>query len=274
MGKAKPKYEEYKKWLKDQHDLEITDRTKQYYEQVATTVKGIFQDSPLWKAFNHNRNYYSDEFLIESRGYSLWSNASEPAELKTKPYDSFLLKTYRRNILDNQNWPRQPRGGWILPDNWYSKINDIVRTSLVVKYLDGVEFVTGRFQVLCDEYNAKCNIHFEAKEEGYYAAHMYVTSRFEVPKMELGTEFVEGSIEIQVTTQLQEVILKLLHEYYEERRKQEKLTENIKWQWDYKSDEFATNYLGHILHYIEGMIMERRDKMEVKKHETRIHGVS
>ena len=32
------------------------------------------------------------------------------------------------------------------------------------------------------------------------------------------------------------------------------------WQWNYKSDEFAANYLGHILHYVEGMIIEIRDK--------------
>jgi hypothetical protein len=28
----------------------------------------------------------------------------------------------------------------------------------------------------------------------------------------------------------------------------------------YKSDEFAINYLGHILHYLEGTIVEIRDK--------------
>lgn len=38
---------------------------------------------------------------------------------------------------------------------------------------------------------------------------------------------------------------------------------DIKWQWDYESDEFIPNYLGHILHYIEGMIMEVR-KREVQ----------
>ena len=66
-------------------------------------------------------------------------------------------------------------------------------------------------------------------------------------------------IEIQITTQLQDVIRKLLHIYYEERRK--KITEDdIKWQWDYKSDEFVANYLGHILHYVEGMIMDVRSK--------------
>ena len=263
MAKKKPKYEEYKKWLKDEHGFEIT--TKRYYEEVTSTIKGIFQESLLWKKLNSNFILYGQQFLVDSCGYDLWSNASEPVELKIKPYDSFLLKTYRKNILDNQNWSKPPRGEWILPNNWFSKINDIVRTSFVVKYLDGVEFVTRHFQLLCKECKVKCKVDYEAKEEGYYAAHMYATDKYEIPKMEFGTEFVNVKIEIQITTQLQEVILKLLRKDYEERRKQEKLIEEkLKWQWDYKSDEFATNYLGHILHYIEGMIMERREKMEVK----------
>jgi hypothetical protein len=58
---------------------------------------------------------------------------------------------------------------------------------------------------------------------------------------------------------LQEVLRKLLHKYYEEKRKREK-REDISWQWDYKSEEFAVNYLGHILHYIEGLILEVRDR--------------
>ncbi|GAI51334.1 unnamed protein product [marine sediment metagenome] len=53
----------------------------------------------------------------------------------------------------------------------------------------------------------------------------------------------------------------MLHKYYEETRKRlEK--EDIKWQWNYKSDEFVANYLGHILHYVEGMIMEIREKQK------------
>ena len=68
---------------------------------------------------------------------------------------------------------------------------------------------------------------------------------------------------MQITTQLQEVIRKLLHKHYESRRKRT-TPDELKWQWDYKSDEFSANYLGHILHYIEGMIMEVRDKQEGK----------
>lgn len=52
-----------------------------------------------------------------------------------------------------------------------------------------------------------------------------------------------------------------MHKYYEERRKKVKLNEKD-WIWDYKCDEFAANYLGHILHYVEGMIMEIREKQK------------
>ncbi|KKK63816.1 hypothetical protein LCGC14_2990500, partial [marine sediment metagenome] len=45
-----------------------------------------------------------------------------------------------------------------------------------------------------------------------------------------------------------------------DQRRAERPTSNVKWQWDYRSDEFAANYLGHILHYVEGMIIDVRDK--------------
>ena len=40
------------------------------------------------------------------------------------------------------------------------------------------------------------------------------------------------------------------------------MDDDMKWQWDYKSDEFTANYLGHILHYVEGRIVELRDKQK------------
>ncbi len=109
------------------------------------------------------------------------------------------------------------------------------------------------------------SVDYEAREEGYYAAHLSTEYECEIPKESWDTKRVRARIEMQVTTQLQEVIKNLLHKYYEERRVTAKASE-LKWQWDYKSEEFATNYLGHILHYVEGMIMDIRQKQrETKK---------
>jgi predicted NAD-dependent protein-ADP-ribosyltransferase YbiA (DUF1768 family) len=95
--------------------------------------------------------------------------------------------------------------------------------------------------------------------EGHYAAHLCVCDTFEVPGERWDTKSVPVTVEIQITTQLQEAIRRLLHSYYEARRMLP-VQERSDWQWEYGSDEFVANYLGHILHYVEGMIMEVRDR--------------
>src|SRR5207249_4030342 len=100
------------------------------------------------------------------------------------------------------------------------------------------------------------NVSLEAKTEGYYAAHLEARSTFEIPRIDWDTQLVEISVELQITTQLQEVILSLTHKFYEERREREPKRDQVGWQWDYQSPEFSANYLGHVLHFIEGTIIE------------------
>lgn len=256
----KPKnIDEYIEWLKKEHEIEINDRTRTRYETVATLIKQDYEKSDFWTELIGSLREYNDQYLLD-KGYPLLMRVEKP-ELKMKPFGSFLLKTFRKNIIDNDRYPNEPKDGWILSDNWFSRINDIVRTMLVVKYLDGVEFMRNKIKSHCEEYAMDFEHHLEAREEGYYAAHLYTRRKFEIPKILWDTERVEVSIEIQITTQLQEVIRRLLHKYYEQRR--QRIEErDFKWQWDYECDEFCANYLGHILHYIEGMIMEIREKQK------------
>ncbi|MGB6681543.1 MAG: hypothetical protein WBF08_09520, partial [Candidatus Bathyarchaeia archaeon] len=248
---------EYSRWLKDKHGVLITNRTEAYYNTVASQVKSDFEGSDFWNCFTQNLKEYDDEYLLQTR-YSLLRD-TKPL-LLIKPYVSTLMKTYRKNVVDNKNWPKEPIVGWILPNNWFLRINDIIRTLIEVKYLDGVEFLIEKIKTNCQELNIPCRAILEAREEGYYAAHLYIKKEFEIPKVTWDTEKIELNIEIQITTQLQEVIRKLLHNYYEDRRKKARSSGEVKWQWNYKSDEFTANYLGHILHYVEGMIVEIKDK--------------
>ena len=135
----------------------------------------------------------------------------------------------------------------------------VVRTCLVVKYLDGVEFLISSIKDLAASHNLESQDQFIAGLDGYYAAHLYVRHDFEVPRIDFDTQRISMKIEIQVTSQLQEVIRTLLHRHFE-RRRDKPIESRPKWQWDYQSTEFATNYLGHILHYVEGMIMDVRDR--------------
>ena len=257
MDEKPENIKQYKKWLKENHKIEITDKIKNNYESSVDKMKQQFYKSAFWKQFSVKLREYNDEYLL-NKEYQLLQAMSVP-DILTKPFDSFLLKTFRKNILENKDFPKSPKDGWILPDNWYSRINDIIRTLVVVKYLDGVEFIVEKIKSLCEEIKRDFNCVFEAKEVGYYAVHIYTKEEFEIPRMDWDTIKVITSIEIQITTQIQEVIRRLLHKYYEERRVLYPQAEEL-WQWNYRSNEFATNYLGHILHYVEGMIMEIRDK--------------
>jgi len=260
MKHKKPKnITDYKKWLKEDQDVDISKRTSTYYDSVTNNIKRDFENSDFWKEINQNLEEFDQEYQVGT-GYQLFIQKFEP-EVYIKPFDSFLLKTYRKNILNNKNWPNEPYNGWLLPDNWYSNINDIIRTLFVVKYLDGVDFMITKTQSVCEQFHISPQMYYEARDEGYYAAHLYVKQNFEIPGVTWDTEQIDVSIEIQITTQLQEVIRKLLHKYYEDRRG-DLNNESTKWKWDYKSDEFSANYLGHILHYVEGMIMEIRNKQE------------
>lgn len=260
MNIKKPEdMEQYIEWLYTEHNLEISKRTETYYNSVTKEIKSQFDKSDFWIQLTENMREYDAEYLTE-HGYDLLMPAHpHQPELLVKPYDSFLHKTHRKNVLENKNFPNEPESGWLLQENWFSEINDIIRTLIGVKYLDGVEFMITKVSSLCNELGERLEVQYEAKEEGYYAVHLYVTHNFEIPAISWDTERVDIAIEIQLTTQLQEIIHTLIRKYYEKRRKFI-VKKDFKWQWDYKGEEFKPNYLGHILHYVEGMIMEVRDK--------------
>lgn len=250
--------EEYKSWLSEKHGAEISKLTEAHYQRVALKVRSDFEASAFWCAVKENLREFHDQYLLQTE-YPLLVNESETPPLITKPFNSFLLKTFRRNILENSRWPNPPEGGWITPKNWLESANDVVRTCLMVKYLDGVEFLISSIKDLAAGHNLESQDQFKAGVDGYYAAHLYVRHDFEIPPIGFDTQKISMKIEIQVTSQLQEVIRTLLHRHFENRR--DKPTESRPtWQWDYRGTEFATNYLGHILHYVEGMIMDVRDR--------------
>jgi len=52
----------------------------------------------------------------------------------TKNLDSLVVKAYRKNVLNNGNFPNPPNEGWITPENWLETVKDIIRTTITVKY--------------------------------------------------------------------------------------------------------------------------------------------
>lgn len=260
MRKSKPtNIESYIKWLKDEQDVVIDNRTENHYSAAIVKARQDIQQSPFWQSVSAEVQNWEAEYRLKT-GYPLFVRPFEEF-LLIKSYDSFLLKTFRKNILENKNWPNEPQSGWLKPDNWLTLVNDAIRTLFVVKYLDGVLFLRDKLEAQCTAGEIKHNVYFEAREEGYYAVHMYTSHEVEIPLVNWNTETLSIRLEIQISTQLQEVIRQLLHKHYEKVRVVS-TKDKKNWQWNYQSEEFAANYLGHILHYVEGMIMDIRDKQK------------
>jgi hypothetical protein len=259
MSEKKPSsVAEYREWLSKQQKCDLL-RAKSHYESVTVKIKADLEASLFWQQLVAELKEFDGQYSVAT-GFPLQMGEA-PKGLLIKPFDSFLLKTYRKNVLSNRKWPAEPEDGWVLPSNWFCRINDIVRTLIAVKYLDGVQFLVDKLKGFCSAKAVVCQDALEARPDGYYAAHVYTRHICEIPKVTWDTEKVEVSCEIQITTQLQETIRRLLHKYYEQKRERP-AKDSVGWQWNYKSDEFSANYLGHILHYVEGMIMEIREKQK------------
>jgi ppGpp synthetase/RelA/SpoT-type nucleotidyltranferase len=255
--------EEFKAWFETKFGYNSRNYVN-YYSAATQLLHKSFISSSFWESVRKELPNINDTYKIQ-KGYQLLTKI-EPPEIYIKSLDSLLTKAYRKNILNNAQFPEPPIGGWVTPDNWFVDINDILRTTIVVKYLDGVEFLLQQLAQIAIDCSCKLEYSLEAREEGYYAAHGGVKISLDLIKENFQPSAQVLNIEIQVTTELQEIIKTLLHKHYEKNRKSVK-PKNYKWQWDYQCDEFSSNYLGHIVHYVEGMIVEIRDKQncDIKK---------
>lgn len=253
--------EEYKKWLYEQFNIEISHNTEVYYRKVILgDMVQQSNDWPFWIQLKDKIREYDQEYELSQR-YPLLAQDESKVSIIGKPFDSFLWKTFRKNALENRNWPEKPAGGWILvPEDWFKAIHDLVRTMFIVKHIDGAKFLASEIKSLCDQYHVEpCTVDLEGRDEGYYAAHISIGKVFDVQTQGLERENICSCIEIQITTQLQDAIRDILHKYYKEMRRIP-IEERPDFKWEFESPEFFTSYLGHVLHYVEGMIVVARKK--------------
>jgi ppGpp synthetase/RelA/SpoT-type nucleotidyltranferase len=252
-------FQAYCQWMKKELDVSLADdKYELQYLQATGKIQYDIKNSDFW---NHLKNDLIDANYQYKKSHKLENLLQNPDSFPTpiiKEYDRFLDKTWRKNVILNPNFPNPPKDGWITPLNWFSQINDVIRTSFVVNYLDGVLGVVKVIEQNCPDKD-KFHCDMEAKWQGYYAAHCYVRDLFEIPGFSTKSQRVEIQLEIQVRTQLHEAINQLTHRFYE--LKWSNINEiDKKWQWDYNSQEFKPNYLGHILQYADGLIMEIRER--------------
>jgi hypothetical protein len=176
-----------------------------------------------------------------------------------KPFESVLVKMYRGNVLFNRRYPEPPDRGIIDFTNLYERMDDLLRTRIVCKYMDGPKFVCSHLSSYCKALNVEHRVRELSTDAGYYAWHFYFKAPVEL--MPLGGEVEAGQmwVEIQLSTQLAEVITSLTHGLYEQRREGRAGISDTDWKWDAQSQYFRSAYIGHGLHLLEGIIQAFRD---------------
>jgi ppGpp synthetase/RelA/SpoT-type nucleotidyltranferase len=234
-------------------------RMREYYENTAKHLNRQFTESHFWISLRGRLLNLDQRYLVDNDEYLLALGNNSIQDPTTKPWESLLAKTYRKNV---HQYPGEYPHGWITPNTWFQRINDILRTTILVRYLDGIDLVCDLVREVAEDHGLELQpVSKEARDYGYYGVHIVVRIPMSMidPYSALVTRVIP--VELQVSTQIKDVFRNLSHKFYEARRSRLN-TAAEKWQWDYGCEEFVPNYLGHMLHYCEGMIMQVRMRRE------------
>ncbi|EHZ2645678.1 hypothetical protein [Vibrio parahaemolyticus] len=250
-------------WYAEKFELEIRDQKSKI--QYQTNIKNAYnsvQEHPFFcklpYAIQDWSSEYSDNFKSE-----LFMDSGDPT-LVTKPYDSSIDKLFRVNVLWNKNFPEKPPRNWVNFQNLFVKFNDLIRGTMVCRFIDGPEFVSNKLIELANEVGLTGRKYTQERDDGYYAYHVYIKFPVSLLDEDWNEKEAQIEVEIQVTTQLQEVLRAITHKFYEEKRINPK-PEQSNWKWDFKSKKFKVGYLSHTLHLLESIILESRDDVLKKE---------
>ena len=279
---AKPQFRDYPRWLSDKLNLTYTEwehyeedsdqfwvEQEELYEDYTKLLRTRFYESAFWQSLISNLRNESERYLING-AYPLLALEPENISVVRKPWDSFFHKTYRFNVLQNKSWPRPPlkfQSRWVTPNNWFAVIPDVIRTTIIVRYFDGFDIVKDIVAATAKASKlGKPSVSHEARPEGYYAIHQTVY----VPLSPRVDETIVVPVEIQICTQIQDVLRALTHKLYEDRRQVEKTQRALPVSWVLEHEGFVPNHLGHMLHLADGLIMksieaQRKGKSNVGK---------
>lgn len=250
--------EEFVEWARTTLDHTYDDKTRTWYDAASanllTTVDRAEFSGALPESLASARNDYWKHFRSE-----LFAAGDVPTvRWLVKSFDSCTDKLFRTNVVWNAKWPAEPKNGWVAPTDVLAVFDDVVRGRLVCKYMDGPEFLASRIKKLAESHNVACDYESRQLDEGYYAYHVYLRLQVDSFDQAFNPRRVTSKLELQITTQLQDVMKELTHRFYKQRRLQ-LCPDRRAWKWEHKSNQFRSAYLAHTLHMLEGMILDVRD---------------
>jgi ppGpp synthetase/RelA/SpoT-type nucleotidyltranferase len=251
--------DQYQDWARQTLSSDFTDpKIKRLYETNLTNIYNTIVQDNFFVFFSSQASRWEEEYDKKTCS-KLFMGSNEP-RLVQKTYASAIEKTYRANILHNKDFPEEPKKGWVSHQNIFTKFNDLVRGRLVCRFIDGPAFIAKSIVEYAKENGLKYRKYSQERDDGYYAYHVYISFPAKIFDLEWNEEEIYVEAEIQITTQLQEVLKDLTHKFYEEQRVSVD-KDTSKWKWDFTSSRFKVGYLSHTLHLLESIILESREKM-------------
>lgn len=258
----KPSFEEFKvEFLAAQGNAAAIDKEERSYNfRIQAARNGALETKEMVLILSALKEV--EEIYHPGRPDLLFYPRIVPYEitLHSKPFQSVIHKAYRRNVIFNRSYPRENKDGNLDLSNLYSTVDDLLRTRFVCKYLDGPQFVCNFLESICEKNGIEYSYRDLGTGAGYYSWHFY----FKIPiAMMIADDVAEIKIwvEIQLSTQLAEVITGLTHELYESRREGGGSGDTDFWKWKPETRQFKAAYLGHGLHLLEGIIQQLKDEV-------------
>lgn len=267
----KESLKQYEEWLVREELMASLDSARSGYEKNRDLVLEHIARHDFWEQINNNELTWTEEFRNQTTYGLFRPKIGVGLDLVGKPWESYFEKTWRLNILQNRNAPQSPpqpmrwwigdkARRWIKPKDLYL-LNDVVRGTIVVRYLDGVRFLAARLEKLAESMSLPCEVIWQAQSAGHHAAHLYID--FECDWIDGGVTASETfKVEIQIVTEIRNVVREITHWSYENSRVGERRSGEEQWQWNPFDPAFVPNFLGHLVQYIDGTIVVARDAIQ------------
>lgn len=253
MAEKPSNFANYAQWICNELDLSRVALRRQYERRVSE-MRLAAADTDVWQALVSELPELDAQF-DQAHGRRLLM-PSEPPELLEKPFESAFEKAYRIDCLGNDDWPDPPGGreAWLQPSNYQAVVNDLVRTTIFVRFLDGAPFLAERLTEITREHGVVSAVEHRSDATGYYAIHLSIALETYVTGKSWESELVNFNVEIQIATMTQWVLRTLSHDLYA--RQRVSIPDDDQWRWQPSGEPFQTSYLGHLLHYADGMMVE------------------
>ena len=139
---------------------------------------------------------------------------------------------------------------------------DLVRTRIACRYIDGVEFLASRILALAQEMNLSPKLERKGSIEGYFAQHITADQQvfFRLAGEGQPTKIV---CEIQIASEMATRMWDATHPLYENVRRDPAEPED--WQWKPNDSRFISNQLGHMVHLVDGLLVQLRQSVNKRK---------